>query len=367
MLGTAPEAGILASAMTTSHQQSARELGQRMADKASALLEALGPDQRASVSFDFDNDAERTNWAYYPRVHSGLPLLEMDGAQQKLAHELLASAVSLHAYGKVTAIMALESVLNHMEGRQLDAMRDPGRYFFSIFGVPGADRWGWRIEGHHVCLNFTLAGGDVVSSTPNFLGANPAEVRHGDTVVLRPCGEEEDAARALLASLDGDQRKQAIICERAPPDFVLMNVPEIPDACLPGDAGELPFIQDQLLAMPPEDRQALRFDRAQPLGLPESGMNAEQRALLSRLVSAYIERLPEPLRAAERAAAEAIHFAWAGEIERGRPHYYRLQSPTCLVEYDNTQNDANHVHAVWRDPERDFGRDLLREHLQRAH
>ena len=146
-----------------------------------------------------------------------------------------------------------------------------------------------------------------------------------------------------------------------------MNVPEIPDACLPGDAGELPFIRDQLQSMPPQDRQALRFDRARPLGLSASGMNNEQRGRLSRLISVYLERLPEALRAAERAEADAMHFAWAGEIERGRPHYYRLQGPTFLVEYDNTQNDANHVHAVWRDPARDFGRDVLREHLQSAH
>ena len=192
-----------------------------MTEAASAWLDALQPEQRAKASFPFDDEAERTSWAYFPRNHAGLPLHEMDISQQKLAHVLISSALNLHAYAKVCAIMALESVLNRIEDRRGDAVRDPGRYFLSVFGAPGGERWGWRLEGHHVALNFTFADGDLIAHTPLFLGANPAEVRHGDHAAIRPCAEEEDVARELLASLDADRRRIAVIADHAPPDFVL--------------------------------------------------------------------------------------------------------------------------------------------------
>ncbi len=192
--------------MTTTRESAGVDVALRMTETAAALLDALGAEQRAKASFEFDDAEERTSWAYFPRIilgrdHSGLPLLEMNPKQQKLAHALIAGALSLHAYAKVTAIMALESVLNHMEEGRFAAARDPGRYFLSFFGAPGDECWGWRLEGHHVCLNFTIVGGEVASATPLLLGAHPAEVRHGDASVVRPCGEEEDAARELLAHL----------------------------------------------------------------------------------------------------------------------------------------------------------------------
>ena len=342
----------------------------RMREAAEAWLASLDAAQREKATFDFDDADQRSDWAYFPRDHAGLPLLEQDAAQQKLLHVLLTSGLSLPAYAKATAIMALESVLNEIEERRIDAMRDPGRYFLSVFGSPDAQRWGWRLEGHHVCLNFTIVDGEVASATPIFLGANPAQVTRGDAVVLRPCGEEEDAGRELLLSLDREQRSEAVISDTAPPDFVLSNAPAVPDVCLPGEAQTLfPPILGLFKGMPDEEKEALKFERANPKGLAAAGMTSQQQALLSRLIDVYTSRLTDPLADDERARIDvsSLHFAWAGELDRGGAHYYRLQGPAFLVEYDNTQNDANHVHAVWRSPDNDFGGDLLRSHLRRDH
>jgi hypothetical protein len=349
----------------------------RMTLAAEEFVEAMDAPRRAKASFAFDEAVQRTDWAYFPRNHAGLPLHEMDLRQQKLAHVLISSALSLHAYAQVNAIMALEHVLNLIEDRRADGVRDPGRYFVSVFGVPGDDRWGWRLEGHHVALNFTIVGDSLISPTPIFLGANPAEVRHGAHAVTRPCGEEEDAARALLASLDADRRRIAVIADVAPPDFVLANLPAVPLAAGGGEAVPpvmrmVRAIQDRWEALPETAKVALAFDRAAPRGLAAGAMDAAQRHALESLIAVYVSRLPDDLASLERAKIEragidAIHFAWAGSEARGEGHYYRLQGPSFLVEYDNTQDDANHVHAVWRDPQGDFGADLLREHLLEHH
>jgi hypothetical protein len=340
----------------------------RMTEAASAWLDALSPDQRAKASFPFVDEAERTSWAYFPRNHKGLPLLEQDVRQQKLAHALISCSLSLPAYAKVNTIVGLESTLNEIEQRRADQLRDPGRYFVSVFGAPGKDAWSWRLEGHHVSLNFTFADGEVISPTPIFLGANPAVVRHGEHAVIRPCAEEEDAARELLLSLDADQRGAAVICDTAPPDFVMSNAPRVPETCSPGD------LAPRLLAplfgsMTDEQRTALAFDLAQPRGVSASALDGGQRKLLSELVDCYTGRLPEPLAQRERAKIDvaSVHFAWAGEDKPRRPHYYRLQGPSFLVEYDNTQDGANHVHAVWRNPANDFAYDALRAHVREAH
>jgi Protein of unknown function (DUF3500) len=361
--------------MTTTASETTTELARRMKEAAASWLDALEPQQRAKAALDFDDSEERTSWAYFPRLTKGLPLLEMDARQEKLAHTLLNAGLSFHAYAKVVTVMASESLVNLMENVRLDAFRDPKRYFLAIFGSPGAERWGWRFEGHHVVLNFTLGGDEIVSPTPLFIGAQPAEVPHGHSMALRPCAEEEDAARALFRSLDEDRRRQAVICEAAPPDFVLMNSPVVPETVLPGEIEAPPLLANivaEAKAMPAEQREALRFERAHPRGLPASAMDAPQRKLLSELINVYVERLPEPLAGIEReridrAGFDGVHFAWAGEAERRRPHYYRLQGPSFLIEYDNTQNDANHIHAVWRDPDRDFGGDLLRQHVRSNH
>jgi hypothetical protein len=339
-----------------------------MAETAADFLDALDDEQCAKTTFAFDDTAERTDWGYFPREHKGLPLHEMTIAQQKAAHALVSSALSIPAYARVTSIMALESVLNLIEERRADAVRDPGRYFVNIFGSPGTEPWTWRFEGHHVCLNFTIAGGEVFS-TPIFLGANPAEVRRGETSVLRPCAEEEDVARELLASLDGDGRRAAIISDVAPPDFVLTNMPLVPERCAPGEGGGSLNAILRFDKMPDHVREKLTFERDRPTGVVASEMDAAQRHVLTQLVDVYLDRLPEPLAALERERVEldTLYFAWAGETERRRGHYYRLQGPSLLIEYDNTQDGANHVHAVWRDPTRDFGMDALRAHFRDGH
>ena len=342
-----------------------------MVSAAAAFLDALSEEQRGRVTYAFDDTDERTSWAFFPREAHGIFLFDLDPAQQKLAHALLSCALSFRSYAQTTAIMALERLVHVMEGGSR-ALRDPGRYALSIFGVPGADRWSWRLEGHHVVLNFTIAGETVIASTPLFLGAQPAFVRHGDAIVSRPCGEEEDAARALLLSLDSAQRAIAVLTDAVPPDFVLAAVPRIPDIADAGPLHPIPHVRARYDELPEEGRAALRFERARPAGIAAQAMTPAQRVLLSRLIDVYVGRLSEDLAASARVRLEQegidhIHFAWAGAAEAGLRHYYRLQGRSFIVEYDVTQEDANHVHTVWRDADNDFGYDALRAHLSRDH
>lgn len=304
---------------------------------ATTFLESLSPDQRARARFEFA-DAERLNWHFIPRERRGLPLKEMSEAQRSLAHALLQAGVSAAGYRKVQGIIELESVLREMGGNP--EMRDPERYFFSVFGTPSGNApWGWRVEGHHLSLNFTINGSTMVATAPSFFGANPANVPSGSRQGLRVLAAEEDAARELVTSLDAAQRQVAIIESEAPRDIVTGN--------------------------------AASVDPLSPAGISVSALNAEQSRLLVRLLDVYLSRMADDIAAERRVLLERtdfsrVTFAWAGAIEPGRPHYYRIQGPSFLVEYDNTQNNANHIHSVWRDFERDFGRDLLREHYRNA-
>lgn len=315
---------------------------ERMAAAATAFLAALKVDQGTKAKLDFGDTGERENWHYVPRERAGLPLKEMDGDQQKLAHALLATGVSAAAYEKVKTITQLEKVLAETEGPDRKFMRDSALYYFSVFGTPGTDEpWGWRFEGHHVSLNFTLVDGRMVGPTPIFLGANPAEVRHGDKEGLRALKDEEEVARELLGALDGEQKRQAIIDVEAPTDMLTKAAPHV-------------------------------TDEVQPEGLTGADMSAEQRQILQALVEVYVKRLPEEVAAAElervaQADLNKSHFAWAGSEERNEGHYYRVLGQTFLAEYDNTQNDANHIHAVWRDLQNDFAEDLLRRHYRQSH
>ena len=308
----------------------------RMAGAAADWLASLAPAQRAKAAYPFPATAERTRWYYTPTERGGLPLAEMGPAQQRLAHRLVASGLSEGGYATAATIMGLENVLDAREGwrRGYDGRtvphrgRDPQLYFVSVFGDPGAGSWGWRVGGHHLALNYTVAADGQISASPLFLGANPAMTRLVGPGVLRPLAAEEDLARRLLASLAPDQRAEAVVSPEAPGDIVQRNRPRVE----PG---------------PPE-------------GLPATGMLPPQRAMLEGLVRQYLGRLPGELARAEAERVtgerlEAVHFGWAGAAEPGQPHYYRLQGPRLLVEYDNVQNAANHVHSVWRDPEGDFG------------
>ena len=311
-------------------------LGGRMAEAAEGWLASLDPAQRAKARFGFPSDAERTRWYYTPTERGGLPLAEMGPTQQRLAHRLVASGLSEGGYATAATIMGLENVLDAREGwrRGYDGRtvphrgRDPQLYFLSVFGDPGSGSWGWRAGGHHLALNYTLAADGHISASPLFFGANPALTRLVGPVVLRPLAAEEDLGRELLASLAPEQRAMAVVSPVAPGDILQRNRPRV-------EAG------------PPD-------------GLPAGGMLPQQRALLEGLVRHYLDRLPAELAAAEAArvtgeAGEALRFAWAGGAEPGQPHYYRVQGPRLLIEYDNVQDGVNHVHSVWRDPAGDFG------------
>ncbi len=366
----------------------------RMAAAACAFLDSLEPAQRDRALRPLDDDAERRHWNYAPMAREGLPLLAMSPLQQQAAHRLAASGLSRSGYVTAAIIMGLENVLDAAEswgGGGLgvdtgsDRWRDPQLYFVTVFGEP-ADRgatWGWRFEGHHVSLHYTVANNRVVAPTPAFFGANPAEAPFGGVGRLRPLAGEEDLARELLYALDERQRGAARISRAAPPDIVQSNRPRvevdalpIPTAALmgiPGDSrwDERTLAERERLGYGPAHEAALRYS-AVPGGLAAEALHDGQRDILAALVAQYLNRLPDELAASQRerltaGAFEAMHFAWAGGAERGEPHYYRLQAPRFLVEYDCTQNDANHIHAVWRDPEGDFGEDILARHYAERH
>jgi hypothetical protein len=321
-----------------------------MADAATRLLNSLTAEQRQQASFAFDAD-ERMHWHFIPTEtfpRKGLLIRSMNESQRRLAHDLLKAGLSQRGYLTATSIMDLETVLKALEAAQRAAApqpprgtpleRDPEKYFFSIFGTPSAkDTWGWRVEGHHVSLHFTVVNGTLVASSPSFFGTNPADVREGPKKGLRILGAEEDAARSLLQSLDAAQRAKAIIDATAPGDMVTMaNV---------------------------------NISPLSPSGLAAGAMTAAQRNLLMTLLDVYTGKMAadiaeDRMARVRKAGVEKMAFAWAGDTERGKKHYYRIQGPTFLVEYDNTQNDGNHIHSVWRDFNGDFGRDLLREHLR---
>jgi hypothetical protein len=313
--------------------------GAVMADAATKLLASLTPEQKKKATFTLE-DAHRVEWFYVPLARKGIPLKQLTPPQRELVHGLLRVGLGAAGYSKTAQIMELDKVLAQIEKDPVK--RDPELYYVSIFGTPApAGTWGWRVEGHHVSHNFTIVKGTMIATTPQFLGANPAEVRvDGPFKGRRVLHVEEDLGHDLLASLDDSQRAQVIFDKEAPTEIVTKNLP--------------------------------KADPLAPAGLPVQSFNAKQRELLRKLLAEYVGRLPEPLARerlakVEKAGLEKIRFAWAGGFARGQKYYYRLQGPTFLVECDNTQNDGNHVHTVWRDFDGDFGRDLLREHYQSAH
>src|SRR5882724_11473892 len=292
-----------------------------MAGAALAFLGALPAEARKHAVFAL-GDAERLNWHYVPRGREGVPFKAMPAPARTAAHELMKASLSAVGYSKATNIISLEDVLRRIETFGLS--RDPENYAFTVFGNPGASApWGWRVEGHHLSLNFTLVPGQPVAMTPAFLGANPAEVPSGPRKGLRALATEQELGRALAQSLTEAQRTRTDIL-------------------------------------------------ATPAGLPLADMSGDQRSLATKLIEEYARNMrselaEQELRRMREAGVERVHFAWAGPLEPGRAHYYRVHGPTLLIEYDNTQNNANHIHSVWHDPKRDFGLDLLRAHYEHGH
>lgn len=366
---------------------------QRMVDTARRWLDSLSDGQRTQAMESWPSDDERHRWYYTPTDHGGLPLGLMRPAQQGLAMQLVSAGMSKPGYVTASTIMGLENVLDHVERWQVDwgreRGRDPQMYWLKVFGEPDTrGPWSWRFGGHHVSLQHTILDGDVVSSSPFFLGADPAESPLLGGHLLRPLGATEDLARELIQSLDEEQSAQALICPVAPVDIVGGNRPLISDGdeLMPLlDVWREPFTEPRLheavhamhraaeakAGVQPEHHAAVRLTAA-PRGVAGAGLRADQRELLRGVLEVFVGRIPEEL--AERESAkfagdrlDGVHFAWAGGVQRGQPHYYRLQGPQLLAEYDNTQRDVNHIHTVWRDPTNDFASDALAEHFALHH
>jgi hypothetical protein len=314
-----------------------------MAQAASEFLSALTPQQRAKATFDFESD-ERENWHFIPRPRQGLSRGDMSAPQLEAADHLVATGLSERGHDKANAIVRHETILGEAERRvgETRFQRSSDLYYASVFGDPdNTERpWGWRFEGHHVSLNFTMVDGETVSVTPSFFGANPAEVKQGPSNGLRILSDEEDLARSLLTSLRPDLRRKAIVYPTAPAEILT--------------------------------RASRRVNVDTPAGLAADLMSSDQRDTLMSLVRVFVERKTDEVASQQlgRIGADGIgniHFAWAGSEHRGQGHYYRLHGPGLFVEYDNTQNGANHVHAVWRDTACDFGADVLAEHYREHH
>jgi hypothetical protein len=309
-----------------------------MTETANRFLVALSPEQRAKATFRFSED-ERMNWHFIPKDRKGLTLHEMSPYQRHLANALLAAGLSQTGYVKAVTIMSLEDVLKALENDSGER-RNPEKYHFTVFGTPSdTGTWGWRVEGHHLSQNYTVANGQVVDG-PSFFGSNPAEVRQGPRKGLRTLAGEDDLGFEVFHALNEPQQQIAIVDPKAYSDILTAASRK---AALQG----------------------------QPSGLPAAKMNARQFDALRALVELYAYNLPDDL--AERRmdqinrAGRNVYFAWAGGIKPGDLHYYRVQTPSFLIEFDDTQDNANHIHSVWRDFNGDFGGDLLNAHYEISH
>jgi hypothetical protein len=361
-----------------------------MAEAASDFLASLDVGQRAAASWTFPSDDERRRWFYTPTDHGGVPLADLTPGQQRLAMRLLARGLSTAGYVTASTIIGLENVLDAVEGwtSAFDRKRgrDPTRYYVRVFGEPPSGTWAWRFGGHHISILHTVLDGEAHSCTPCFLGADPASSPLLGPHPLRPLAGAEDLARDLVRSLDDAQRARAVISAVAPPDVIGGNRSKVSDGDLLVPRSDI-WRQSTGLPRQRVDAQgattendagqsfeALRLSihDGPPKGVPATALTAAQQEMLRALLAVYVGRVPEELAdvEAEKYAGDRLDhfaFAWAGGLEPGQPHYYRVQGPRVLVEYDNTQRDVNHIHAVWRDPDGDFGEDVLAHHHRTAH
>ena len=301
--------------------------GSRMAVAADRFMDSLSQAQAAKAAFPFDSP-ERLNWHFIPRARKGLPIKEMSSEQRALAFGLLESGLSGAGFLKATTIMSLEQILKEIE-KGSGPVRDPELYYLTVFGKPlDRGKWGWRIEGHHLSLNFVLEDGKIVAATPAFFGSNPGEVRQGSRQGLRTLAEREDRALRLVQSFGDSQRAKALFAEKAPPDIRAAATPQ-----------------------PPTDA---------PAGIAVGEMTGDQRLMLRALIESYAFDMPADVAKAwidemSITGIDTLHFAWAGPLDRSQGHAYRVQGQTVLIEFNNTQNGANHIHSVWRSMIGDFG------------
>ncbi len=305
---------------------------------AQAFLAALTPAQKAKTVFPLDSEV-RLNWHFtVPWERKGLVFKEMNQEQRRLCLALVQTGLSRGGYAKTLALMEWENVTSDMEGRPRgNDFRNPELYYLALFGDPASGKpWGWRFEGHHLSLNYTSVA-DQLSVTPHFMGANPGTIPSGERKGERLLAEEEELGRRLVQSLDDSQRRMCVISPKAFPEIVT-GVEHV--AALPGKAG-----------------------------IPYAALLEDQQELLAVLLKVYFDRMKPEIAEAkwatiQRQGLDNLYFAWAGGLLPGQGHYYRIQGKSFVVEYDNTQNNANHIHTVWREFDGDYGRDLLREHLR---
>ena len=326
------------STFSATAQEPRIDLTQRMVDATNAFVSSLSVQQRNSGIYAFDDD-ERFNWHFIPRDRKGVPFRSMNESQRSAAQDLLKTFFSAKGYQRAEAVRSLESVLAEIEvNGRFD--RDPELYFLTVFGTPGLDsNWALRYEGHHLAYNWTFVSGMGIASSPQFFGSNPAEVRAGDRIGTRVLAAEEDLGRDLVRALSSDQKREAIL-----------------DIEVPGDI----FTSAEKEISPLENS-----------GISYQDLDSRQKrmliALIDELASMQSEVIADARMSALRSAGlDDIKFVWIGGLERGDPHYFRVQGSSFLIEYDNTQNNANHIHLVWRDFAGDFGRDLIRMHYQAA-
>ncbi len=317
---------------------------QGMVTAAKSFINSLSKEQQAKAIYPFDID-ERYNFHFFPiEDRKGISFNELNEQQQKAAFDLLKTCLSESSMKKVKQIMQMEVLLKEIEKRKPeDHFRDPGKYNVTIFGIPGDNTiWGWRFEGHHVCYNFSANKKELVGGTPGFFGANPGIVLDGPSKGLEVLKDETNEGFELLHALTATQLKSALFDSVAPKEIITFT-----------------------------NRKAMI---EHPAGISYSELDVKQQQLLLQLIRLYVNRYTkifadDMLKTIQQAGLENIKFAWAGSQQKvlGNPYYYRIQGPTVIIEYDNTQNNANHVHTIVRDLKNDFGGDLLLQHYKESH
>jgi len=322
-----------------------QEAATEMAEAANNLLATIDATVVGRAKF-LVQDEERRNIHYFPIPRRGLPLKDLNFGQRHLVHALAATGLSTQGYVKAMNIMSVGQLLRDLDPEKPNPYRDPDHYYITIFGNPGPTGvWGWRLEGFHLSVNATIVDGKAIAIAPSFMGVHPATVSEGPRKGLRVLAKEEDLGRMLATSLTEEQRRIAFF---PIPEFLTETV----GGLITGNARKI------------ENRQ--------PEGLPASQLTAEQKANLWELIQLYANRhrgevAQQDLSRIEEEGRDKIYFRWSGSVEPGKGHHYVIQGPTFLIEYDNTQNEANHVHCMWRNLENDFGDDLIRKHYQKFH
>ena len=344
-------AGLLIAPVSLAQTDATAASAARLGSAAAEFLQSLSTDQRGKAVFPAANDPERKDWSNLPHTlhpRKGISLGELSVEQRVRAHRLIQAGLSSQGYLKASGIMQLDEILLHLSGQDKSdkPMFGLQYYWLSFLGEPGSERpWGWQLDGHHLALNFAVAGGRV-DMTPTFMGADPHEVRGGPNAGWRVLGAEDDKGLALMNSLGPKQRERALLSEKAPADVI---------------------------TGPGRDRDLQRFE-----GLPYAEMTAAQQALLATLVDEYVHNYRHDLAHAQldrirQAGWDKIYFAWAGPVGPSAPYYYRVHGPNLLIEFDNSfppgqrNGPVNHIHTVFRDPQNDYGEDWLRKHYEQSH